>query len=84
MPLFIQGFVVINLAFPVLLGGNAGCNPLFQQAIPEPIRVLTPIRQKVFGGRKVIQQLSGPLIVRHLARRQIHQHRFAKPVANRM
>lgn len=82
MPLFIQGFVIIKLAFPVLLGGYAGRNLLFQQAIPEPISVITPIRQKVFGRRKVIQQLSCPPIIRHLTRRQIHEHRFAKPVAN--
>jgi len=61
MPLFILGFVIANLAFLVLPGRDAGCNPPFQQVIPEPIDVMTPIYQKVFGRKKVIQQLSYPL-----------------------
>jgi hypothetical protein len=77
MSLFIQGFVVIYLAFPVLLWGNTGRNSLFQQAIPEPIRVIPPIRQKVFGGGEIGQQLSGTLIIRHLTCRQIDENRFA-------
>ena len=84
MSLFIHGFVIINLAFSVLLGGNAGCNTLLPQAIPEPISIIPPIRQKVFGCGEVIQQLSGALIIRHLTRRQTHEHRLARAVADGM
>ena len=63
MPLFIQGFVIRYLAFSVFLGRDAGRNALFQQPVPEPIRVITTIREKMFGGGEVIQQLSGPLII---------------------
>ncbi len=55
MSLFIRGFVIINLDFSVLIGGNAGYNFLIQQAFSEPVRIMAPIRQKVFGGRKFIQ-----------------------------
>ena len=97
MSLFIHGFVIINLAFSVLLGGNAGCNTLLPQAIPEPISIIPPIHcpavvclqtmrggQKVFGCGEVIQQLSGALIIRHLTRRQTHEHRLARAVADGM
>ena len=84
MSLFIQGFVIRNLAFPVLLGGNTRRNSLFQQTIPEPISVIAAIREKIFGCGEVIQQLSGSLIVRNLARSQIHKHWFARTVTNRM
>ena len=82
MPLFIQGFVIRDLTFPVFLRGNAGRYPLFQQAIPEPISVITAICKKMFGCGEVAKQLSGTLIIRHLTGRQIHEHRFAKSVAN--
>ena len=69
MSLFIQGFIISDVAFSVLLGGNAGRNPLLQQAISEPISVITPIREKMFGRREVVQQLPSALIVRYLTRR---------------
>lgn len=84
MPLFIQYFIISYLAFPVLLGGDAGRNPLVLQAIPKPIRVIASIRKKMFGRGEVIQQLSGPRVVRHLTRRQKHEHRFPGAVTNRM
>ena len=84
MPLFIQDFIIVNFALPVLLGRDAGRNPLFQQAIPEPIRVITSICQKMLGRREIIQKLSGALVVRHLTRRQVHKHRFARTITNRV
>ena len=84
MSMFIQGFVISDLSFSVLLWRNAGRDPLFKQAIPEPISVITAIREKVFGRREVIQQLSRPFVIRHLTRCQIHQHRLAIAITNRM
>jgi hypothetical protein len=84
MALFVQSFIIRDWAFSVLFGGNTGRDPLFLQAVPEPISVITSIRKKMFGCWKVTQQLSGPGVVRHLACRQMHQHRPAMTIANRM
>lgn len=84
MPLFIHDYIISNLAFSVLLGWNAGRNPLLPKASPEPIRIIAPIRKEVFGRGKVIQQLSGPGVVRHLTRRQVHKHGPAMTIAYRM
>jgi len=63
MPLFIQGFVIVDLALPILLGGNAGHNSLFPQTISEPISIITTVRQKMFGGGESTQQFSSPLVI---------------------
>lgn len=63
MALFIQSFIVRNLAFSVLLRGYARRDPLVQQAIPEPIGVIAAICKKMFGGGEVMQQPPGPLVV---------------------
>jgi hypothetical protein len=70
--------------FRSFLGGDAGRNPLFQQAIPEPVSVIASTRKKMFGSGEIIQQFSGPFIVRHLTRRQIHEHRFSGTITNCM
>lgn len=74
MALFIQNFVVRYCAFSVLFRRNAKSDPFFKQAISEPIRVITSIRKKVLGNRKITKQFLGPLVIRHLIRRQIHKH----------
>jgi hypothetical protein len=84
MSLFVDDFIIWDMALSVLPGGNAGRNPLFQQAIPEPVSVIASIRKKMFGSGEIIQQFSGSFIVRHLARRQIQEHRFAGPITNCM
>jgi len=74
MPLFIQNFIVVYLTFSVLPGRDAGCNSLFHQTFPEPVGIITAVRQKVFGCGKVIKQLSGPGVVRNMASGQMHEH----------
>ena len=82
MPLSIQGFIIGYLELPVSLGRNAGRNSFFQQAIPEPIGVITAVRQKVFGGGEISQQFSGALVIRYLTCRQMHQNGSSLIIAN--
>ncbi len=84
MALFIQGFIIGNLVFSVLPGGNAGGDPLFLQAAPEPIRVIATVSNKGLGGGELTQQLPGSRIVRYLARRQVQQNGPALAIAYRM
>jgi len=84
MSLFIQGLIIFYQALSVLPWGNAGGYPFVQQAFPEPVRVITSISKEVLGRREIGQQYFGPFIIRHLARRQVHQHGPACTIANGM
>ncbi len=84
MPLFIHGFVEAYPVFSILLWRDAGPNAFADQAITEPVGIVSFIRKQETGGERVGEQGSRAVKVRNLPRREKQAHGAAKAVENRV
>ena len=67
MALFVENFVVFDLYFSIFLRRNTGLDAFVLQDLPEPIRIITAIRQKLFGRWQIIDNQTRAFIVTHLS-----------------
>ena len=82
--LFVECFIVPDLDFAVLLRRDAGRDAFFDQSISEPVRVITPVRQKLFCFWQLVEQQGRALVIAHLACGKLQQDRPATAIGHGM
>lgn len=82
MSLLVEDIVIGRGFFAVFARRNAGRNPLFFQSIAEPVGVIAAIGQQFLGAWQTLEQLSGTLVVAHLARSQQEQQRPSQSIGD--
>ena len=82
--LAVSGFVMRDRYLTVLSGRDARRDPLVFRGFAIPVRIVSSVRQHVFGGRKVVQQCSRADVIAPLAGRQKHPQRAASRVCYRV
>ena len=84
VPLFIEFPVVCDLDFAVFLRRDAGRDPFSDQGCPEPVRVISAIREQLFGFRQGIQHKRSAFVIAHLTFGEQQDHGLAAAIANSM
>jgi hypothetical protein len=83
--LFVELLVVLDHLFSFTSRRNARGNPAFYQYVSEPVRIKSPISQKLFGIRQCFEHVACPSLITDLtfSRQQYERHAIISLFQNR-